>query len=153
MMQPVYQSLRPEVFVRLDDLTPAERQFVVKMQNAILAARFREAALDVEVAEHRRAYAEAAAREQVTEREDAELRLQAARDLAAREAEATRKQLADNLEYSRPSRTRYVTVSYDEERGKFVAAYSEIHATGYSPEEAFRNFDQLWLEGHYRDTL
>ena len=153
MMQPVYQLLRPEIFVRLDDLTPAEREFVVKMQNGILAARFQEATLDVEVAEHRRAYAEAAAREQAVEKENAELRLQAAKDLAAREAEAARKQLADNLEYSRPSRTRYVTVSYDGERGKFVATYSEIHATGNSPEEAFRNFDQLWLEGHYRDTL
>ena len=152
-MSDIHQSLRPEVFVRLDDLTPDEREFVVKMQNGILAARFQEATLDAETALQRRNYVEAAAKEQTLERENAEIRLQAAKDLAARDAEAHKKQLADNLEYSRPSRTRYIAVSYDEERGKFVAAYSEIRATGNSPEEAFRNFDQLWLEGHYHDTL
>ena len=152
-MPDIHQSLRPEVFVRLDDLTSAEREFVVKMQNGILAARLQEAVLDAETATHRRSYVDGAAKEQALERENAEIRLQAAKDLAARDAEAHKKQLADNIEYSRPCRTHYVTMSYDEDRGKFVATCSEIHATGNSPEEAFRNFDQLWLEGHFHDTL
>ena len=147
------QVIRSDIFVRLGDLTPAERDFVLTMQNGILAARFREATLDAETAEHRRNFVEASAKEQDIEHQNAELRLQAAKDLATREAEARQKQLADNLEYSRPSRTHYVTMSYDEERAKFVATCSEIRAFGNSPEEAFRNFDQLWLEGHYRDTL
>ena len=152
-MPDIHQTLRPEVFVRFNDLKRAEREFVVKMQNGILAARFREAMLDVETAEHRRNFVQASAREQTLERQNAEIRLQAAKDLAAREAEARQKQFADDLEYARPSRTHYVTMSYDEERAKFVATCSEIRAYGNSPEEAFRNFDQLWLEGHYQDTL
>ena len=152
-MPDIHQTLRPEVFVRLDDLTRAERKFVVKMQNGILAARFREAMLDVETAEHRRNVVQTSAREQALEEQNAEIRLQAAKDLAAREAEARRKQLADNLECARPNRTNYVIMSYDEERAKFVATCSEIRAYGNSPEEAVKNFDQLWLEGHYQDTL
>jgi len=152
-MPDIHQSIRPEVFIRLDDLTPAEREFVVKMQNGILAARLQEAVLDAETAMHRRSLMEGSAKEQALEFEDAKIRLQAAKDLAARDADAHNKELAETIEYSRPSRTRYVAVAYDEERAKFVAAYSEIHATGNSPEEALRNFDQLWLEGHYHDTL
>jgi len=147
------QVIRSDIFVRLSDLTPAEREFVLKMQNGILAARFQEATLDAETAMHRRNYVETAAKEQALERENAEIRLQAAKDLATREAEARQKQLANQLESKRPSRTYYVTMSYDEGRAKFVATCSEIRAYGNSPEEAFRNFDQLWLEGHYRDTL
>ena len=125
------------------------------MQNGILAARFREAGRWMwKPAEHRRNFVEASTREQALERENAEIRLQAAKDLAAREAEARTEATSPTTSNTPgPAGPDYVTMSYDEERAKFVATCSEIRAYGNSPEEAFRNFDQLWLEGHYQDTL
>jgi hypothetical protein len=133
------QTVRSDLFVRLDDLSPDERKFILDAQNGILALRFQEAQADVTAAQHRCRYAEEAVKEQTRKRESAEVYLQATKDAAATG--------------SRPSRSHYVAVTYDEDCGQFSAVFANLRAFGNSPEEACKHFDQLWVEGHYRETL
>ena len=131
-MSDTQQIFQSDIFVRLSDLTPDERTFVIDAQKGILATRFQEAALNAEIAR---------------------IRLQYAKDEVAYSQTMHERQLADAQEYHRPSHAHYIAVSFDEERGLFQVAYSEIRAYGDTPEAACRNFDQLWQDGHYRQTI